>query len=340
MLVLTIGLAAAQVPAGTSVARECAWPMTPLPVPADAKHSSVASAASGGWFVGSVTTSGTRQVRWHNGEMEVLGRALGQQTFLDDINASGVAVGHTVAHGALDDPIVYRDGAYARLPIPAGMRRVRPWAINNAGDIVGSGYPHPVADYVSVVLWPATNPDTPLVINPDPARYDYASPVDIDEQGRILIATDDKTDGDRPGGGVWHPDGTFREIPPLTPDGWYWFDGFRNGRIVGTASQRTAPRRAGVELDLNGRLVHQFGERVAHLRVDSGTTTVGSYVDPAKDYNLGIWDDGVLTHTLVTTDDYNHLPHNTVLTDDGVLAATLDSSHLGSTRAVTYRRTC
>lgn len=70
------------------------------------------------------------------------------------------------------------------------------------------------------------------------------------------------------------------------------------------------------------------------MLVDSGTTIAGVYRGPADNYNLGIWDDGVLTHTLFTSTEPDDAGP-AALTDDGVLAATI-----GTAGPVTYTRTC
>jgi hypothetical protein len=171
LVTLTAGLVASVVPAMPAAASppECAWSMTSLPVPTGSTtaRSSVSSAASGGWVVGSGDTG--NGLRWHNGQVEDLGRAFGEQTELRDINASGVAVGQTFGDAYINNTVVYRGGGYERLPVPAGMRGVKAKAINDAGDIVGTA--NDEFTNVNVAFWPAASPGTVVVINPDPAQY-------------------------------------------------------------------------------------------------------------------------------------------------------------------------
>jgi hypothetical protein len=129
------------------------------------------------------------------------------------------------------------------------MRGVQAKAINDAGDIVGTA--NDEFTNVNVAFWPAASPGTVVVINPDPAQYYYAAPIDIDEQGRILL----ETEGGPASAIVRSADGTFSEIPPTAPSVGFWPEAFRNGCVAGTALNPTPPYLAPVELGIDGHVV-------------------------------------------------------------------------------------
>jgi hypothetical protein len=309
MLTVTSGTAAAR------DAGECTWTQATLPLPAGQTWGYVSAAANGGWFAGSGPSSA---IRWHNGVAEDLGRAFGQQTDLNDINSAGTAVGVTYANSFEDDAVVYRNGRFTALPIPPGRRTARALAVNDAGDIVGTALG--IGDNFDLAIWPAAAPGTVLTINPDPTVYGYVSPVEIDEQGRILIrAESSQTDYF-----VRYPDGTMTKLALGTD----YVDAFRNGRIAGDKYENDQFVTA--EWDLTGTIVRLLDVRATEPVVDSGTRTAGTYRTADRGYALGVWESGVLTHTLVTGPDFGR----PVITDDGVIATTI-----GSTVA-TFRHSC
>ncbi|WP_133851089.1 hypothetical protein [Labedaea rhizosphaerae] len=265
------------------------------------------AAANGGWLAGS-GSSGT--IRWHNGVAEDLGRAFGQQTELNDINSTGTAVGMTIADGVPDDAVVYRDGRFTALPIPPGHRTARALSINDTGDIVGTA--GGIGDTFDLTIWRASAPGTVLTVNPDPAAYGYVSPVEIDEQGRILIsASTSQTDYF-----VRYPDGTMTKLALGTD----YVNAFRNGRIAGEKYEND--QFVTIEWDLSGTIVRQLDRWATGPVVDSGTRTAGTYRTADGSEALGVWDNGVLTHTLVTSADSNGFSAP-VITDDGVIATTI-----------------
>jgi hypothetical protein len=86
------------------------------------------------------------------------------------VNARGTVVGagsltafSLEPRVSIDDyPWVYRDGGYARLPIPPGHVAAGAAAVNDRGDIVGEAFR---ADGRRVaVLWPADRPEAPRVL--------------------------------------------------------------------------------------------------------------------------------------------------------------------------------
>ncbi len=299
------------VTSGTAVARnadDCTWTQATLPLPAGQTHGYVAAAANGGWSAGSGSSGA---IRWHNGVAENLGRANGQQTDLTDINSAGTAVGMTYANSREDDAVVYRNGQFTTLPIPPGHRTARALAINDAGDIVGTALG--IGDTFVLTIWPAAAPDTVLTVNPDPAVYGSVSPVEIDEQGRILIrASAGETDFF-----VRYPDGTMTKLALGTE----YVNAFRNGRIAGEKYENE--QFATLEWDLTGTIVRRLDAWATEPTIDSGTRTAGTYRTADDDYALGVWESGVLKHTLVTSPDGGF--GRPMITDDGVIATNIGS---------------
>ncbi|WP_410658859.1 hypothetical protein [Amycolatopsis sp. lyj-112] len=303
-----------------SAATGCTWTRGTLPLPAGSTTGSVSGAANGGWFVGGGST--TDGVRWHGGVAENLGTAFGKQTDLNDINSSGVAVGSTIANSSYDGAVVYRGGQYEKLPVPQGLRMARAKAVNDAGDIVGmaSG----IGDAFDLLLWPASAPGTVQVINPDPAVYSYVSPVDIDEQGRILI----RAQGSELAYFLREADGSLTKLALKTD----YVNAFRGGRISGEISE--AGKWVSVEWDTTGQIVRRLDVRARETVVDSGTLTSGTYRTADKQYAVGVWDGSALTQTLLTDPDGDFA--KPVLTDDGVIAV----SYFYTGVIATFTRSC
>lgn len=322
-MILAAAVALLPVAPAAAHAADCAWTMRTLPVPAGYTDTHVTAAAVDGWAVGYMNgPAGTVAARWHGDQVEDLGRAFGEQTELRDVNSSGVAVGQTYVDGDIANAVVHRGGRFEYLPKPPGTTRVRAIGINDAGDIVGAATTF--VDDVQTLLWPAAQPGTVRLINPDAGHYDYAAPIDIDEQGRILVQAGALGSYE---GFVRQTDGTFSRIQGLS----VVLEGFRNGRVVG--SDYVARRRVGVEWDAQGRVVHHLAERTSGLRPDSGSGIAGIYRSGTES-RLGVWTNGVLTDTLPGTPT-EELSNPAALTDDGVLAATLTPEG-----AVAYHRTC
>ncbi|MER6666661.1 hypothetical protein ABT256_19115 [Amycolatopsis japonica] len=308
LLAATVALAPIfTVASGTAGAHEpgdCTWAQTTLPLPAGHSQAYVSAAASSGWFAGSSSFGGA--IRWHDGVAEDLGRAFGQQTELTDINSTGTAVGMTYANSREDDAVVYRNGQFTALPIPPGRRTARALAVNDAGDVVGTALG--LGDTFDLTIWPAASPGTVLTINPDPTVYGYVSPVEIDEQGRILIrASSSETDFF-----VRYPDGTMTKLA-LGAD---YVTSFRNGRIAGEKYDNDHLVTA--EWDLTGTIVRRLGVWATETVVDSGTRMAGIHRTADNGYALGVWESGVLTHNLVTSPVGGF--GRPLITDDGVIA--------------------
>lgn len=331
-LLLALGLVAAAVtttPAAATAAG-CTWTAATLPLLSGYPGSSVSAAADGGWAVGTMTDSAGQStlVRWHNGQIEKLGDAFGKQTELRDVNSSGVAVGQTYANGDIADAVAYRGGRWENLPKPAGATRVRAKIVTGSGDIIGmtsTGF-----DDLKLLIWPAASPGTVQLVNPDPSRYYDVVPVDADDQGRILI---EATSGDGTDLILRHPDGTFTTVPGTV----FWPTAYRNGHIVASGFDGTDVY-AGV-WDLEGHLVHRLAEQTDDLLTDSAGTLAGRYRTADGGRAFGVWEDGVLTHTLPGTPT-GFAGNPAALTDGGVLAATVDLPGTTTESAVTYQRSC
>ncbi|WIX98484.1 hypothetical protein QRX60_31015 [Amycolatopsis mongoliensis] len=319
-------------------AAECTWPMTPLALPAPYTSSSVIAAAEGGWFVGEArSATAAPTVRWHGDQVEDIDTPSRRLSEVRDINSSGDVVGD----GGTGDwwsavPVVHRAGRYENLPVPQGFRSAKATHIDNAGDVVGVAY----GEFATVhpVLWAAARPGTAEVLDPDPQHLYDTYPVDIDEQGRVLLYTDG---GDRSGEVfVRSADGGYRQLPPLYPGGSVYLEAFHGGRIAASVVTPELTTIA-VEADLDGRIVHTLDEAADTLVVDSGTTMAGvtRTFDPGT-YELRVWDGGELTATLAADPDFNAAPRPAALTDDGTLAATIRVPGTSQQRAVAYHRGC
>jgi hypothetical protein len=331
-LLLTLGLVAAGVTAAPAAATAagCTWTATTLPLLSGYTESHVTGAADGGWAVGSMSGGGhgDTSVRWHDGQVEDLGRALGKQTELRDVNTSGVAVGQTYANGDIADAVAYRGGHWENLPKPPNANRVRAKLVTDSGDIVGmtsTGF-----DDLQMLIWPAASPGTVQLVNPDPSRYYDVVPVDVDDQGRILI---EATGGEGTDLILRHPDGTFTAVPGTI----FWPTAYRNGRIVASGFDGTDVYAG--EWDLEGHLVHRLVEQTDDVLVDSGGTIAGRYRTADGGSHFGVWEDGVLTHSLPGTPT-GVAGNPAALTDGGVLVATVDLPGTTTESAVTYRRSC
>ncbi|MFD5245915.1 hypothetical protein ACFWIW_15280 [Amycolatopsis sp. NPDC058340] len=320
-ILLAVTLVFTGLSAGTASADTgCTWTPGTLPLPAGSTTGHVSGAANGGWFVGSGST--TDGVRWHDGTAEILGQAFGHQTMLRDINDSGESVGTTIVDSFENGAVVHRNGRYEQLPLPQGYRAGRAKAINDAGDIVGMA--SRFADTFDLMLWPASAPGSVQVINPDPAVYSYVSPVDIDEQGRILI----RAEGQRLAYFVRETGGSLTELSLKTDR----VDAFRGGRISGAIYENG--KFVTVEWDTAGQIVRRLDVRAQESVVDSGTLTSGTYRTADKQYAVGVWENGALTHTLLTDPDGAF--GRPVLTDDGVVAVSYDYTGV----IATFTRSC
>ncbi|RSD15429.1 hypothetical protein [Amycolatopsis eburnea] len=308
--------------------------MTSLALPAPYTGSEVYAAAEGGWFVGAVRGDNAySQVRWHDGQI-VSSFHLAE---VRDINSAGDVVGDGGSgEWWAAKPVVYRGGQYVNLPIPQGFRSAKAMHVNNAGDIIGVAYGE-FSD-VHPVLWAAARPGTAEVLNLDPQHLYDTYPVDVDEQGRVLLYTDV---GERSGEAfVRAADGGYRQLPPLYPGGSVLLEAFHGGRIAASVVTPELTMVA-IEADLDGHVVDTTTEAADSLFLDSGTTMAGvAHTFDPENYELRVWENGEPTADLAGDPDFNAAPRPAGLTDDGTLAATIKWPGTGLPRAVAYHRGC
>jgi hypothetical protein len=326
-LTLTAGLVATlTLTPSAATATDCTWDQVGLAVTGRTTDSSIHAAANGGWFAGD--TDATGATRWHGHSPTYLGWAFGRQTMLSDVNSSGVTVGTTIVNSFEDGAVVYRGSRFESLPTLQGMRMPRAFAINDAGDIVGTA--NRLADMFNATLWPAASPGAVVEINPDPAVYSYVSPVDIDEQGRILLKADGVNGMDF---FLRYPDGTMTK---LSLPAVQYVDAFRNGRILGQHAKDGKLTTA--EWDLSGQLVREYPFFIREAAIDSGSRVVGTHLTADRTYVLGLWENGELVHTFATSAN-GDLGWPSI-TDDGVVATSLTNPATGRSVATAWRATC
>ncbi len=106
-------------------------------------------------------------ILWHNGAPTVLPTSgLGTISQVAAVNSNGVAAGTGEDASAVGFAWVYRGGVVTKLPNVAGYSRlVRVYAVNEAGDVLGSAL-STTGDHSIVVIWPASSPDHPQVQAP------------------------------------------------------------------------------------------------------------------------------------------------------------------------------
>lgn len=317
-------IAAALVPLSTASAsaEECPWWVTELPLPDGYTVSNVENAAEGGWFVGTARRPGEQDevVRWHNDEVEVLGRAFDTQTALLDINASGDAVGAAPPNGPDARAVVHRNGEYEFL----AETESKAVAINAAGDVLG---------YVGqdVVVWPASGGVRVVDIGPG---YGWRTPVELDDQGNVLV------NALRDGGFdavVVRQDGTLTKLAPIAAGRTTTGADLKSGRVVGFAEQLVNGMYENVPVEWNtsGQLVRRLAENVSGPLLDSGNAIAGTVQKADGSGELSIWRDGV--RALIVSSTYNDA---VALTDDGVLAVTMRSHDWSNQRAQQFKRSC
>ncbi|UOX92780.1 hypothetical protein MUY14_19930 [Amycolatopsis sp. FBCC-B4732] len=222
-------------------------------MPAPCTGSEVYAAAEGGWFVGSLRgPNAYSAVRWHGAQVE----AMSPLAEVRDINSAGAVVGDGgTGEWWASKPVVNRGGQTVNLAMPRGFRSAKATHINNSGDVVGVAYGE-FGD-VHPVLWAAARPGTAEVLNPDPQHLYDTYPVDVDEQGRVLLYTDI---GERSGEVfVRATDGGYRQLPPLYPGGAVYLEAFHGGRIAASVFTPESTMAA-IEADLDGNVVHTTTE--------------------------------------------------------------------------------
>jgi hypothetical protein len=103
-------------------------------------------------------------ILWHDKAPTVLPTSgLGAIMSTMAVNSHGVVAGTGESPGAKTFAWVYRDGVATKLPnVPGYPRLVQVYAVNEAGDVLGSALSDS-GDHSVVVVWPATAPDHPQV---------------------------------------------------------------------------------------------------------------------------------------------------------------------------------
>ncbi|GAA1680630.1 hypothetical protein GCM10009745_25810 [Kribbella yunnanensis] len=161
-------------------------------------QSDVTKADDSGRFVVGRVWSGDdmRPVLWTDGVPRVLDDAPGVGPGVVDVNSSGVVIGSSTAKDGTTLPWVFADGTYRVLEVPDYMNGTTGVAaINNRGDIVGSGMSNFTEDLASLV-WPGGG--KPRVL--------------LTPEGQLSSATDINDDGVVVGWSLIEEGGREREI--------------------------------------------------------------------------------------------------------------------------------
>jgi hypothetical protein len=180
-------------PAGADPApAACTWRAEPVPVPPFAEPSSyyVDATDGEGNFAGRtfVSQSAFGVVLWEHGEP----RQLDLPTGFDSAVPAGQTRSGTVLVNATSfdttpathQIFLYRNGTYEPLRLPAGYRDARADAINDRGDVVATASV-PGGTGSVVILWSVLAAGPRVIAPPE---LPYASAVDIDEDGTVLLS--------------------------------------------------------------------------------------------------------------------------------------------------------
>lgn len=236
-------LALAVVPAAPAAANPapataaCTWRAEPVRVPPFAEPRSYYVDAtdgegnfSGRTFVGQ---SAYGVVLWEHGEPRELDLPAG---FDSAVPAGQTRSGTVLVNAAsfsttpaTHQIFLYRDGTYEPLRLPAGYRDVRADAINDRGDVVATASV-PGGTGSVVLLWSVLAAGPRVIAPPE---LPYASAVDIDEDGTILL-------GDGYSAYLWRS-GTLTPQPP-SPGTPVLTREISNGNAVGTVLDAAGPK--------------------------------------------------------------------------------------------------
>ncbi|WP_410657213.1 hypothetical protein [Amycolatopsis sp. lyj-112] len=204
----------------------CSWQATPIAVPPGAERRLVSvdtTDGAGSYFGHRAYGSGKAGLlRWQGDQPEEVALPKGSDSAMPaDQNRSGTALINATVDGIRNEVFLYRKGKYETLPVPAPYEKPRAVAINDRGDVVAMAEKPDSTGYV-VIAWFAYG-SGPLVISPP--ELPWASPVDIDQDGTILIS-----------GGysayLWRS-GELSPLPP-SPDVPVVTRALSKGRAVGT----------------------------------------------------------------------------------------------------------
>lgn len=168
-----------------AAAARCRISYLPVPDGADVYSTVIAGGdVTGRYAVGSLTYGfNTEQVIWKNGAVSMPSLPFGQGK-LQDINASGVAVGYGLTMTYDSVPVTWSEATGLReLTVPEKGWSGQAFAINSRGDIAGTVYDKNDYDGTQIaVVWPADAPGTVEVMPADGPHY----AVDIDEDGTVV----------------------------------------------------------------------------------------------------------------------------------------------------------
>jgi uncharacterized membrane protein len=119
------------------------------------------------------------------------------------VNRSGTMVGEQTVGGMDSRPVVYRNGHFAVLPVPAGVDSAVARAINTRGDIVGTAV---LANRTTHAMrWPAGDTAAGIVL---PGGTQSSAAAGIGDDGTVVGHIDDLAQPY-----LWHPDGRGEPLP-------------------------------------------------------------------------------------------------------------------------------
>lgn len=120
-------------------------------------------------------------------DLGVLGTGSGATAY--DINNSDIVVGDSATDGPNGvKPFIYRDGAMAQLPLPAGALHGSAFSINDAGWVVGSFLTSETRSRAWVYDGTNAYDLETLIPATDQAQWQIINAVDINASGQILVS--------------------------------------------------------------------------------------------------------------------------------------------------------
>lgn len=116
---------------------------------------------------------------WTVGEPRVLEPVPGSRSSVADVNSRGTVLGSTEDADGQSRPWLYSKGTFQKLAAPAGMESISVRALNNRGDVVGSGVDK-ASGQSSGIVWPAAGEPRRLLAD------GWSDAVDINEAGVVI----------------------------------------------------------------------------------------------------------------------------------------------------------
>ncbi|MCG5220372.1 hypothetical protein [Streptosporangium sp. KLBMP 9127] len=307
----TVVSGAASASASTSTA--CAWTRSALPVPTGTLRSEVTATNHQGGFSGrAVLADGFwHGVSWRNGQLIDYGTKIGNEPIVglpDETRASTVLAWTAIAAPPYFGPsyvILIKNGQTETLARPANNGFIRPFAINEKGDVTGRNMVKVDNQYVHRLLrWPADQPGQVIeTVLPD--KY---QPEDADEDGTVLLSS--------PNGPALWRNGVITPLAKISGAAGMFATDISNGRVVGSVSYTSPYRSYGILWDTDGvpRVLPNSSDTQA-INPDgliTGTT------DEATGGGEGIWRLGQFVHAVPKSP--THSIWLTVASDDGSVA--------------------